>query len=79
MTIVGIAGGSLPFAFFSVPYEVSLQTTYWGSSVELVEVLELARQGIVRAEVTTFSLDDATSAYEALHAGSLHGRAVVVP
>ena len=60
VTIVGIAGGTLPFGFFSVPYEVSLQTTYWGSSVELVEVLELARQGIVRAEVTTFSLDDAT-------------------
>ena len=79
VTIVGIAGGTLPFGFFSVPYEVSLQTTYWGSTVELVEVLELARRGVVRAEVTTYSLDDATDAYAALHSGSVHGRAVVVP
>ena len=79
VTIVGIAGGTLAFGFFSVPYEVSLQTTYWGSSVELVEVLELARRKVVRAEVTTFSLDDATDAYAALHSGSVHGRAVVVP
>ena len=53
----------------------ALQLTDWHH----VEVLELARQGIVRAEVTTFSLDDATAAYEALRSGSLHGRAVVVP
>ena len=52
-----------------------LQLTDWHH----VEVLELARQGIVRAEVTTFSLDDATAAYDALRSGSLHGRAVVVP
>ena len=79
VTLVGIAGGSVPFGFFSVPYEVSLQTTYWGSIVELMELLELARRGVVRAEVTTFALDDATTAYEALRSGSLHGRAVVVP
>ncbi len=79
ITLVGIAGGSVPFGFFSVPYEVSLQTTYWGSIVELMELLELARRGVVRAEVTTFALDDATAAYEALRSGSLHGRAVVVP
>ena len=46
VTIVGIAGGSVPFGFFSVPYEISLQTTYWGSIVELIEVLELARRGV---------------------------------
>ena len=79
VTIVGIAGGSVPFGFFSVPYEVSLQTTYWGSIVELVELLELARRGAVRAQITTFALDDATSAYDLLRAGSVHGRAVVVP
>ena len=66
VTIVGIAGGSVPFGFFSVPYEVSLQTTYWGSIVELVELLELARRGAVRAQITTFALDDATSAYDLL-------------
>ncbi len=74
VTIVGIAGGSVPFGFFSVPYEVSLQTTYWGSIVELIEVLDLARRGVIRAEVTTYPLDDAATAYQALRDG--HGRAV---
>ena len=29
-TIVGIAGGTVQLSFFSQPYEVSIQTTYWG-------------------------------------------------
>ena len=31
VTLVGIAGGSYPFGFFTIPYEASLATTYWGS------------------------------------------------
>ena len=79
LTVVGIAGGSLPFGFFSVPYEVSLQTTYWGTITELMELLDLARRGVVRAEYTTYPLADAPQAYAALQAGTLRGRAVVVP
>lgn len=79
LTIVGIGGGSLGVSFFSVPYEVSIATTYWGGLPELMEVLELARTGKIRAQVTTFSLDDAPSAYRALEEGSIEGRAVVVP
>ena len=62
-----------------MPYEVSLQTTYWGGIVELIEVLELARRGAIHAEVTTFPLENAIAAYAALRAGSLRGRAVIVP
>jgi propanol-preferring alcohol dehydrogenase len=79
LTVVGIAGGSVPFGFFSAPYELSFQTTYWGSIVELMELLELARRGVVKAEHTTYSLADAPKAYAALKAGTLRGRAVVVP
>jgi len=79
VTVVGIAGGTLPFSFFSVPYEVSLQTTYWGTRPELVEVLDLGARGLVRARVTTFSLDQALDAYRAMEAGRLEGRAVVIP
>ncbi len=78
-TIVGIGGGSVPLSFFSQPYEVSIQTTYWGTRPELVELFELARRGLIHAEHTTFSLDDALDAYHQLHEGSLQGRAVVVP
>jgi propanol-preferring alcohol dehydrogenase len=79
LTVVGIAGGSVPFGFFNVPYEVSLQTTYWGSREELVEVLDLAARGLVRPQITTFGLDDAVGAYKAMAAGNLAGRAVIVP
>jgi alcohol dehydrogenase, propanol-preferring len=79
LTIVGIAGGTLRLSFFSVPYEVSIQTTYWGSRPELVEVLDLAARGLVRPRVVEFPLDQAASAYRQLAQGAVHGRAVVVP
>ena len=78
ITVVGLGGGTLPFSFFSVPYEVSVQTTYWGNRTELVEVLGLAARGHLRAEVTRFSLDEAGLAYELLRKGEVDGRAVVV-
>ncbi|HLX88060.1 MAG TPA: NAD(P)-dependent alcohol dehydrogenase [Acidimicrobiales bacterium] len=79
LTIVGLAGGTLPLSFFSLPYELSVQTTYWGSRPELVEVLELGARGLVKPKITTFALADAADAYKAMAAGELEGRAVVVP
>jgi propanol-preferring alcohol dehydrogenase len=79
LTIVGIAGGTLPVSFFSVPYEVSVQTTYWGSRPELIEVLDLGARGMLRPKVTTFPLEEAIDVYRRLLAGELTGRAVIVP
>ena len=79
VTIVGIAGGVVPFSFFSQPHEVSLQTTYWGTRPELVDLLNLAARGLVKAEYTTYSLDEGVQVYHDLHAGKVSGRAVVVP
>jgi propanol-preferring alcohol dehydrogenase len=79
ITIVGIAGGSLPVSFFGVPYEVSVQTTYWGNRRELVEVLDLASRGLLMAETSLYTLDDAAQAYLDLAHGTVNGRAVVVP
>jgi propanol-preferring alcohol dehydrogenase len=79
LTLVGIGGGTLPIGFFTVPYELSVATTYWGSIPELIEVIALARAGKIRAHVQRFSLDDAPVAYQQMRAGELHGRAVVVP
>lgn len=78
-TVIGIGGGTLPVSFFSVPYELSLQTTYWGGRFELVEVLDLAARGLLHAQTTEFSLDDAVEAYHRLERGEITGRAVVVP
>ena len=79
LTILGIAGGTLPVSFFSVPYEVSIQTTYWGSWSELVEVLDLAARGLVTPKVTTYPLDQAVEVYRHLRKGEVEGRAVIVP
>ena len=45
LTLVGIGGGTLPVGFFTLPYEVSVASTYWGSIPELVEVLALGADG----------------------------------
>jgi propanol-preferring alcohol dehydrogenase len=79
LTIVGIAGGTLPIGFFSIAYEASVATTYWGTLPELVEVIAMARAGHIKAHVRTFGLDDARDAYHALEEGALDGRAVIVP
>ena len=79
VTLVGLGGGTLPFGFFAPAYEVSVASTYWGSLPELMEVIALAEQGAIRAQVQEFSLDDAVHAYELLAAGAVHGRAVIVP
>jgi propanol-preferring alcohol dehydrogenase len=79
VTIVGIAGGTLPVSFFGVPYEASVQTTYWGNRRELVEVLDLAARGLLKVETTLYTLEDAAQAYQDLAHGTVNGRAVVVP
>jgi alcohol dehydrogenase, propanol-preferring len=79
VTLVGIAGGSAPFSFFAQPYEVSLQTTYWGSKPELLEVFNLASRGLIRAESTNYTLDKGLQAYRDLHDSKIAGRAVIVP
>ncbi len=79
LTLVGIAGGTLPVGFFSVPYELSVQTTYWGNRTELVEVLDLAARGLIHPVTSTFGLDEAAEVYRRLAAGEVDGRAVVTP
>ena len=47
--------------------------------VDLDQMFDLARAGLVKIETERFSLDDAPEAYRRLHDGTLRGRAVVVP
>jgi alcohol dehydrogenase, propanol-preferring len=42
-------------------------------------VIEIARTGKVTVEVEQFALDDVAEAYQRLQAGTLNGRAVVLP
>ena len=52
---------------------------YVGTYQDLVEVTELALAGAVVPRVTTYPLDEADRALHDLAAGSVVGRAVLVP
>lgn len=79
VVIVGIGGGLLPAGFFSTPFGVRVRNPYWGTRDELGEVFALARSGQITVEVEQFSLEDGPAAYEKLNAGTIRGRAVIVP
>lgn len=77
--IIGVGGGALPVGIGTLPYDANVRAPYWGSRLELMEVVELAKAGKIKVEFERFSLDDGPKAYERLHKGDLRGRAVLVP
>jgi propanol-preferring alcohol dehydrogenase len=77
--LVGIGGGVAKVGFGLGPYDMSVRAPYWGSRSELIEVLELARAGVIDVHVETYGIDEAPEAYERLHAGKVNGRAVILP
>ena len=60
-------------------HAVSVASIYWGGRHELIELVDLARAGVIEVTTEPFSLDNGTEAYRRMHEGSLIGRAVVVP
>lgn len=79
MQIVGIAGGTAEWSFFTNPYEATLANTYWGTIEDLHEVVDLYKAGQITPDVERHTLDDALEAYRKLRDGELDARAVVVP
>lgn len=63
----------------ALPRDATIRSPYWGSRQELIEVLDLARAGLIRVETERFTLDQAPEAYRRLHDGTLRGRAVITP
>jgi propanol-preferring alcohol dehydrogenase len=78
-TLVGLGGGHHDFHHGSTPYGSVLSIPYWGSRVELMEVIEMARDGRIHAETTEFPLEQAIEVYDKLKAGQITGRAVLTP
>ena len=78
-TIVGLGGGHHDFHDGSTPYGCSVSIPYWGSRVELMEVIAMARDGRIHAETTEYPLDQAVEVYDKLKAGQITGRAVLIP
>jgi propanol-preferring alcohol dehydrogenase len=78
-TIVGLSGGRHDFRHGSTPYGTSVSIPYWGSRVELMEVIAMARARRIHVETTEFPLTAAVDVYARLKAGQIMGRAVLVP
>jgi propanol-preferring alcohol dehydrogenase len=79
VAIVGIGGGSATVGFGATPYDCAVRSPYWGSRSELIEVFELARAGVIDVHVERFRIDQAPEAYRRLRAGTVNGRAVILP
>jgi propanol-preferring alcohol dehydrogenase len=62
-TIVGLGGGRHDFHHGSTPYGTSMSIPYWGSRVELMDVIAMARAGRIHAESTECPLTDAVGGY----------------
>jgi propanol-preferring alcohol dehydrogenase len=79
IVIVGVAGGILPFSMFLGKPEVVVTTSAWGTYNELQEVLQLAREGKIKAKTQSFSLMQVNEAFALLEEGKIDGRAVIIP
>ena len=76
---IGDATATAKVGWGQQAHGANVAATYWGGRHELLEVVELARQGVLDVAVERFSLDDGVEAYRRMSAGTLTGRAVVIP
>ena len=67
-----VAGGTLDYRFNSLPSDASLAHPYWGSAIELAEVLELARAGQISAHAEHFPLERVTELGQTRGAEAVH-------
>ncbi len=79
IVVVGVAKGAVPIGQTTVPLDVNGRAINWGSRTELMEVVELAKRGAISIHTERYTLDEATQAYDNLHAGKVRGRAIIVP
>jgi alcohol dehydrogenase, propanol-preferring len=79
ISLVGEAGGHLPFGFDQPPVESYMTTTSWGSLDDLREVVRLASRRRLTWTVERMPLRKAGSAHDRLLAGKVRGRIVLVP
>ena len=81
VTQIGLAGGAVNFHVFTeVPFEVSFESSLWGSIKELREVIALGESGMLTPIALDFEpLDRINAVFENLKAGKVGGRVVITP
>jgi propanol-preferring alcohol dehydrogenase len=76
---LGRGGGTLAMTPFAMPFDTSVTISTWGTIPDLVEVVALARAGMVRTETQPYALAETLTGYDDLHHGRVIGRAVATP
>lgn len=81
IVLVGLFGGSLEMSLVTIPLKsITIQGAYTGNYNDMVELLDLARKGIINPVISKrYSLDEANTALEDLKARKIIGRAVINP
>jgi propanol-preferring alcohol dehydrogenase len=81
LVLVGLFGGSIELSLVTIPLKsIMIQGAYTGNYNDMVELLDLARKGIINPVISKrYSLDDANTALEDLKARKIIGRAVINP
>jgi alcohol dehydrogenase, propanol-preferring len=79
LTLVGAALKTIPFGLHEVPWGSQLATSMNGGTVNLREVVELARLGRIKTIEDRYPLARVADAYRDFIAGKVSGRAVCIP
>ena len=81
LVLVGLFGGSLELSLVTIPLKsITIQGAYTGNYTDMVELLALARKGILNPIISKrYTLNEANTALEDLKARKIIGRAVINP
>ena len=81
LVLVGLFGGELKLGLVSMPTRAyRLIGSYTGTLSDLIELVSLARRGVIKPVVSNrFKLDQATEALTMLKDGKILGRGVLNP
>jgi len=81
LVLVGLFGGELKLNLITMPTRsYKLIGSYTGSMNDLIELVSLAKRGIIKPVITNrFRLDEATKALKMLRDGKILGRGVINP
>ena len=81
LVLVGLFGGELKLAIVTMPTRAyRLIGSYTGTLSDMIELVSLARRGIIKPVVSNlFKLDQATDALTMLKEGKILGRGVINP
>jgi len=81
MVLVGLFGGAVNISLVSIPLKaITIQGAYTGNYNDLVELIDLAKKGVIKPIVSKrYSIDEATNALQDLKDRKVVGRGIIVP